>query len=381
MSESNGSFSATKSKTHKCGWRVRRVFYVNGERKHKSVPFTALSALGFSDSMTLEQAKARAAQLNAEGAVKRKEQASLVGIATRVERDRLHHSAFIPDDLNNQFLKWLEVNTSGTADYVQKQKSVWGAAKKAIIATQLLPENFASHKKQIFRHFASKNQAPAYVKKIIGLMNLYGKFCARLMGKYYEPIDEPRGSESSMLADAYQKSKRYVGPSDPLTPEVLALLKDKLPVEQYNWLYISLWFGLRPIEVDLVIRDRARRDWSIEVGEGCDVLRVYQSKLTSLKHDERFKLIPVKYKEQRTALAMIIAGNASPPLCKTIRAYSGLENLKLYGGRKHFTDLMREKGENIDDVSAWMGHTTTGMTLSKYKDKKRVSYGLKLVKG
>jgi integrase len=372
MSRSLGSLYVSAKGSR---FRVMRTFYVNGERKQESVKRTAWAALGFSDSMSLEQARARAAQLNASNAVQRHELQKVAGIAARVERDRLAHSAFIPDDLNTQFLQWLEVNTAGSEDYIEKCKIIWGTAKKTVITLRLLPEHFAANKKQIFRYLATRQYSGDYVRKLISILNQYGRFCARLTGRYYEPIPSPRGTEKEMINDAYRESKRYRGPSDPLEPEVLAGLKDKIPDANFNWLFVSLWFGLRPIEVTMVMKDRNMRYWRLEEGP-TDVLWVYQSKLRSVPEPDRWKQIPIKYPEQREALAMIFKGGARAPLVKTLQNVTGNPAINLYGGRKAFTDVMLERGEPLDAASAWMGHQSIERTWTKYKNKRTVHLGI-----
>lgn len=381
MAKSLGSLSATACTHHDCGWRLRRTTYSDNVRSMKAVPKTAWSALGFTDSMSLLAAKQRCYELNAQNAIQRQDQASKAGIAARVERDRLCHSAFIPDDRNTAFLEWLEVNTSGTAAYVEKQKIIWGTAKVAIIAMKLSTEHFAAHKKQIFRYFSThpRQYSSDYVRKLTGLMNLYGTFCARLTGKYYEPIPAPRGSEKEMINDAYRKSSRYRGKSDPLETDVLATLATTMPREHYNWLFVTVWFGLRPIEASMVMTDRIRRYWRIEEHGDMTFLVVYQSKLTALPEPDRWKYIPVKYAEQHLALAMIIEGGAKAPLVKTIQAKTNNYNLNLYGGRNGFTDLMLDLGEDLVAASEWMGHQTIERTWTKYKNKRKVNPGLKLV--
>jgi hypothetical protein len=44
-------------------------------------------------------------------------------------------------------------------------------------------------------------------------------------------------------------------------------------------------------------------------------------------------------------------------------------NSALYGGRKGFTDLMLSKGNTIENISIWMGHSTLDRTWRSYKQK------------
>jgi integrase len=43
-----------------------------------------------------------------------------------------------------------------------------------------------------------------------------------------------------------------------------------------------------------------------------------------------------------------------------------------YGGRKGFQDLMLNRGQKLEDISAWMGHQSIEMTWKRYRNRKRV---------
>jgi hypothetical protein len=376
--ESIGSLYIDINPKYKVGWRLMRTFYIENKRKQKTVPRTAWSALGFSDSMTVEQAKGRVAQLNAENSIRRQEQQRIAGIATRVERDRLHHSAFIPEDLNTQFIKWLETNTSGSPGYIEKLKIIWGTAKRAVISLQLLPEHFEGNKKQIYRYFATQEYSADYVRKLLMMLNQYGRFTARLTAKYYEPIPSPRGADREMINDAYLDSPEFRGASEPLSPDLLEDLKRDLKPAQYRWLFLSVWLGLRPSECDMILQDRAKKLWRVESGK-VDILWVYQPKLTSKPRNLRWKPIPLLYPEQQEALSILMEGDASAPLTKTLKRLSSL-NITKYGGRKGFTDLMLDKGQALEHIAQWLGHSSIEMTWQRYKDRGAVHYTLPVSK-
>lgn len=372
MTETTGSFYVASDKTCTTRWRLMRTFYVDGKRTQKSVARTAWSALGFSDSMTLEQARARATQLNGENAIKRQEQQSLASIATRVERDRLHHSVFIPEDRNLEFIKWLEENTSGTPAYVEKLKIVWGTVKSHIIKLQLLPENFSANKKKIYRFLAENEISPDYVKKQISLMNQYGRFCARITGKWYEPIPTPTGSDRELIADAYLDSGKISKESEALDEDDLATLKAKLTERQYAWIHASAWFGLRPDELQMILKDPNQNHWRVETGE-TDSLWVYQPKLKSVPRHKRWKIIPLLFDEQREALRTLLTGEAEMPSMHALE-HASKKRLTRYAGRKSFTDLMLSRGQDFVNISMWMGHTNIERTQKSYKDRLMVHY-------
>jgi len=41
----------------------------------------------------------------------------------------------------------------------------------------------------------------------------------------------------------------------------------------------------------------------------------------------------------------------------------------LYSGRKGFTDLMLTKGQSLENISIWLGHSHISRTWASYRDK------------
>ena len=89
----------------------------------------------------------------------------------------------------------------------------------------------------------------SYAHKVIRVLNLYGKFYAKTFNKFYEEIPKPTGEAAAKIHEAlYDKNPRGLT-SKPLTWKKLLNAKQKLSEENYNWLYLSLWLGLRPSEI------------------------------------------------------------------------------------------------------------------------------------
>lgn len=371
------SFYVQKRSTVKTGWRLMKEEYQDGKKKQSAVPKIAWATLGFSDSMTLEQARDRARTLNKLNTIERREAQAVSKIAERVERDRLHHSAFVPEDQNQLFLKWLDDNVTGGEAHKERVRIHWTTAKKMIIKLRLTPEHYAGNKKQFYRYLAAQEYSLDYAKKLLRLVNMYGKFTARLTGRYFEEIPPPKGHDREMINDAYLDAPEYLGPSEALTPSLLQEVRESLKPDQYRWLHCSVWFGLRPSELDQLIEDRQRRYWRVEPGE-VDVLWVYQPKLTSKPREKRWKPIPILFKEQMEALETIFQGSAQKPLTKTLKRHLD-GNFTLYAGRKGFVDLMLDRGQRLEDIAQWMGHSSIQMTWTRYKDKGRVHF-LKVIK-
>ncbi len=346
----------------------------NGVRKQQTVKRIAWASLGFADHMSLEQARARAQQLNQQNAVKRAELMALTRVADRVERDRLHHSAFIPSENNEQFILWLGNNSSGSEKHLERLKSHWATAKRIVIALKLPTEQYAPNAKQIYRYLATQEYSLDYTNKLIGMINRYGRFCSRLTSRFYEDIPHPKGHDREMINDQYFQSSSYYGPSEPLDPDLLESLRSGLSDQQYSWLAVSVWFGLRPSEIDSILLDRQQKCWRVEEGDP-EILWVYQAKLSSKPRAKRWKPIPVLFAEQRNLLTVLNTGQLQKPLSRKLKKLTG-EQVTLYAGRKGFTDLMLARGQRLEDIAQWLGHSSIEMTWSRYKDKNKVGFTL-----
>jgi hypothetical protein len=241
---------------------------------------------------------------------------------------------------------------------------------------KLHPEDFAKAETKIYDYFADHGTSLEYAQKLIHMMNQWGVFISEKQGNPYKAITQPRGRDRALIAEKHEDSDNYVGESDPLTPELLAARADKLKVPgNYEWLAVSLWFGLRPEEVDqLMAKDSTQ--WYVERDRalGIDVLWVYQPKLVAIERDKRWKGIPVIFDRQKEALQFIIAGKLKTPLYKTMHAVFPDGHYTLRAGRKGFIDLMLDREQKLEDISMWMGHQSIETTWAKYRNKKRVSF-------
>jgi hypothetical protein len=103
------------------------------------------------------------------------------------------------------------------------------------------------------------------------------------------------------------------------------------------------------------------------------VLWIYQTKLTSLPPQLRWKLIPIILPEQEVALEIIRTRMFKRPNVKIVKKYFGPDTT-LYGGRKGFTDLMLTYQQDFIHISQWMGHSSIERTWRNYKSKKIVHF-------
>jgi len=75
----------------------------------------------------------------------------------------------------------------------------------------------------------------------------------------------------------------------------------------FNWLFLSVWPGLRHQEIDNLHESDL---WRVEIPlVGRNVFWIYQTKIIDLPPEDRWKPIPILYEEQEFAMRIIESGN------------------------------------------------------------------------
>lgn len=346
-------------KGRKDSWRLIEESWSEGKKSQKAVPKEIYPTLGFNLAWKIDQARARASQLNKLKTVEKK---SAAGAARRYKFEELVKEAFLDPTLAEEFVEKLLDENFGSEDNLKRLMFHWTAVQKLIQTLKLEPKDFADKKKSIYKYFQTECYSVDYSNRLIRIMNMWGSFISRKQNRHYEILPRPRGIYREAIAEAADPTNGV----KPLTAELLSLNADKFKVPgQFEWVYVSFWFGLRPKEVT--------GQWKLTKDGNVDILNIYQSKLTTVKKEDRWKLIPVLYPEQRRALSMIKLGGLKRPLLKTVVSIFG-EGFGLYSGRKGFTDLMLDKGQDLEAISAWLGHRTLDRTWRHYKNRNRVQY-------
>lgn len=248
----------------------------------------------------------------------------------------------------------------------------WEAAQKAIISVGVEPSDWLDESIVIYTYFREKTLSLSYIQKIIRVMNLWGHFICRRLGKAFLPLSYPRGVEKRLIQEEYfRTSSHKLRESAPITPAMLVESKEKVNLSNYQWLYLSVWLGLRPLEVDS-LKNEASYKYS-ETPSGTPVLWVYQTKLTSRPTWNRWKLIPLIFPEQKLCISLIKSTEINRPSVKTMKRLFGGQ-ISTYGGRKGFTDLMLEKGQDFFDISQWLGHASIERTWRNYKNRLAIHF-------
>lgn len=326
----------------------------------RAVPRADWGAHGFRADMTPEEAKAHASRQNADSSELRHRERR-ESIRRRVETEERRLAIDVP--LAEEFIR--------TELKVKSHRAYFATCMRMIRDTGLTPVDYDARKEVIWQWFLDQAFSPAYVQKLTQTLNRYGKYWAWRHRQLFPLLTFPRGQWRERLADrAADVPGRGNKESAPLTPSLLEGARASLRPEHYNWLYLSLWFGLRPSEVDAL---KSPKLFRLEKQNGTTVLVVYQRKLTAIKREQRWKFIPAFRREQAHGLDILASGDFEKPLSKTINRIFGHE-YSLYAGRKGFTDLMLSFGQSLEDVSSWMGHASIERTWRHYKNKRVVRW-------
>lgn len=364
-------------------WRVIFEAWKDGDRKDTSIPQDQLLQHGFSPLASIGEAKVLAKAINARVRLEKDSEKKKVQTLSNLKRQEIIDSAYLPEAFCREFTERL-LKDAGYGDKngrkTKKTESRWKCAQKIIAQAKIEVSSWHEKRRDFYRIFAQKKMSLEYVRAVTRLLNEWGHFYSEKNGSYFRPLPNPTGHDASVIEDAYLESGKRLKTSLPITAEKLEQAKHHFKEEQYRWLKISIEFGLRPSEVDgtqLRKPDGSPKNWYVTKDEnGTEILHVYQEKLKNILSKKRWKLIPVLFDGQKTALKIIREGlPLARPLPKTTQKYLG-DGVKLYAGRKNFVDRFLDEGERIENVSAWMGHSSITTTERYYRDKQQVRYTL-----
>lgn len=328
--------------------------------------------LGFHPQMTITEANCRAKQLNAQAFLKRQEE-RIKKDSIKASQMRHQFDATLPDEFvvefEQRFVRSRDSETKAGKRRISRAQNLWRAASHMILAVRHEPSEWFYHVPEIYDYFHEKQFSIRYINAILKMANLWGFFIARKTSKPFHPVSLPKGYERQRLIEAfYTRTRNVRQPSKSLIPEQLEVIYSQMNRPNFNWLFLSVWLGLRPQEIDNLADEKL---WSIEVlPTGKNILWIFQTKIVALPPEDRWKPIPLLYDEQRFALRIIQAKSFRRPLAKTMCHYFGY-GTDLYAGRKGFTDLMLSKGNSLENISIWMGHSSLERTWRSYKNKRK----------
>lgn len=347
------SYSVSKTRN---GWRLLQKIYNLGKPATIQIPLTAYKELGINGKWTREEAKVFVSRLNKQNTIVKTRAEEVIRVASRFKRIEEADDAFLPEIIVEKFVIFLEDENFGNPKYFPKVISRWKCAQRLIMDLKIKPTEYYAKKRLIYKFFIKDCRSLDHTKKVIRILNMWGRFSSG----QFDPVPVPTGVERAAIVNAYKQSETHRAPSEPITPEALEAHRKELTQENYNWIFVSVWLGLRPHEIDV-------RNTEEFVQDGTPCVCVFQSKLITLEDEDKWKIIPCIYPEQRQAL--LLWNNVKRPGPKKIPAVFG-KKVNLYGGRKGFDLLMKDRGHSQYHVSIWLGHQSISTTFTDYRNKR-----------
>lgn len=336
-----------------------------------------LESRGIDDRLTFEQVREICRSLNSKANLEKKNERVRSQLLARQNQDGLIQSSFLPEYAVKIFEeKILLRRFAGSEEKMKTLKlfSHWKFVQALIAEMQMEPKDYADDSIRIYRYLELQKISPAYTVKVLRMLNAWGQFYTKHRGGTgIEEVRMPRGVSRQGIARAYQRKDEYKGPADILHAMELEANQSKLLDYNYNWLYLSVWLGLRPEEVDNL---KNLNSFTVEMDDdqATSVLWVFQSKLTSVAEAKAWKPIPLIVPEQVKCIKIIEDGNFKRPLNKTLRKIFSEKRVTGYSGRKGFTDMMLTLGQGLEEISLWLGHTSIDTTWKSYKNKQQVRF-------
>ncbi len=337
------------------------------EQRHVSKKSTEFRELGFQIELTLEEARARAKQLSAERQLQLHTE-RIGRLEKKLKQNSLIRSAFLPKELVKEFEATILVDK-------RFRRSHWETAKKIVGAIDVHPSKWYARPAVLYTQFTKRGFSPDYSNRLLRLLNAWGWFLCDSTNRAWKDVPRPRGFELQLIKRAYLKKTPGGRVAKPLTPEVIHAAKDRLEEPNFNWLYVSIWFGLRPREINNLLTDDENLWWIDTSDQRFTILNVYQQKLQEegISESRCWKAIPALLPEQKKAIEIILSKNFRKPSPKVLRKHLPT-GIKPYSGRKNFNIMLRQLGYDQECRQKWMGHLSMQTAMEHYDDPRIVTY-------
>ncbi|MBI1859552.1 MAG: hypothetical protein HYR96_01370 [Deltaproteobacteria bacterium] len=263
-------------KTELQPWKLQFITYKKTDtrdskaqrpRKEWDIPQIKWQPLGFHSNMTLEIARARAKQLNAQLELRLQEERRKA-IDEKFASLETETRAVLPEIFKDEFELRFISSRYDDPKWQRRMMTSWRATQRMLIEIQLDPMHWFDENTRFYDYFHSHRFSFSYIRKILIFTNMWGQFLSRKLGQSFTKVPQPRGKEKARLLDAYfAKCGGSSNQSDPITPQQLEKARADFKEENYNWLFLSVWLGLRPQEVDqLKQKEMVRIQRGIGVG-------------------------------------------------------------------------------------------------------------------
>lgn len=354
-------------------WRLIIEDYSTGERKDFYPEKKNYPQYGLNPSDSFEKAREKLTVLQAHNRVERLAE-KRARIEDRIRESDLKESAFLPRSIYREYLSWLQSRRMWDS-VPSKVESHLRCMRKLILEVNHCPSEWPNQPERIYQWFRKNKLSLSYIEKILPLLNDYGYFYCREMKMSFIHIPSPKGDVARRIEDANLEARDGEGSeSKPILPSDIPKLLN-LPDSQLRWMRLSIYFGLRPYEIDDLAIKNQGKGWEIKTDDrGTSVLRIYQRKLIKVSRERRWKRIPCILPEQVELLNELrLALPFERPTVLTIERRLG-QGHYLYGGRKGFEQYMRSMGQDFRNISRWLGHLDIRRTEWNYRELEAVEY-------
>jgi hypothetical protein len=329
-----------------------QLIWSEWQKPKRNVPKKSEEArrLGFRPEMSYVEAKARAGQIHAEDWIAREAKTA----AKRNVQLKLR-SAFLTDDDAADF--WQRYS-----DEHKLRLPIWNTMQKIIVGVGIHPSDWFERKSALYAQFVKHRCSANYAKKLLRYLNLWGYFLCKKQGRAFLKVPGLEGTWKNKL----EVARKPGGASKPLTPEILESRREHMSDDHYRWLFLSVWFGLRPEEVDCLRTKNAER-WRIAADiEHGYVLSVFQKKLfdRGVPSENCWKHLPTAFPQQKLGIEFIMSGQFTRPIGeggKFMRNHFGT-GFSLYAGRNNFSGMLRDAGYDLETRKHWLGHLSIKTT-------------------
>lgn len=342
-------------------WRLVHESYVGKKRRLRSIPKSDWQPLGFVPSMTFEEAR----QITRDMSVlewSRFQARRRLATVTRIQKEDATECKLLPEDLCVRFEEEVlkeRICWNEETPHLKQLLVYWRTAKRIIRKLKVEPEKWEDKRNTVYSYFKQRKWSLSYAQKVIRVLNLWGKFYAKENNSYFEPVPKPSGEASTRIHEAFYEKRPEGMTSAPILWVEVQAAKGKMEHKHWNWLYLTVWFGLRPSEAD-------RLKWKVEEFKGLTVLAIYQHKLSKLPPEQRWKFIPILFEEQKVGLEILKNEKFKSPSVPVIRRHVN-PRASRRGGRKGFIALMWEHGKIPKAIAfRWLGHKSVRTTDNHY---------------